>query len=296
MSNVLVIGASGFLGSHIADILSEQGHAVTLFDRTPSPWRQECQRTIIGDILDPKGIADAMTGMDVVYHLAGIADIEESASRPADTMAINVLGSANIFEACIRKGVKRVMFASTIYVYSEKGSFYRVSKQAVEAMLEEYARATGLQYTVLRYGSLYGPRSQEWNGLRRYITSALTTGKIVYRGTGRERREYIHVRDAAALSVKAMNPEYANQSLMLTGTQVLTSQELLQFIREILDNQVEIEIDSEHLSSHHYTITPFRYIPKTATKVVSTDFIDIGQGIVELVNDVAASCGVRHKG
>lgn len=287
MSNVLVVGASGFLGSHIADILTEQGHAVTLYDRTPSPWRQPGQEEVVADVLDREALSAAMAGKDVVYHLAGIADIEESSAKPQETIRINVLGSSNIFETCVAQHVKRVMFASTVYVYSDKGSFYRVSKQAVECMLEEYSRAFGLCYTTLRYGSLYGPRSQPWNGLHRYVHDALKTGRIVYHGTGAERREYIHVRDAAALSVKAMDAAYANKSLMLTGTQVLTSSELMAFIREVLGNNVEVVIDSNNLSSHHYTLTPFKYVPKTALKVVSEHFIDIGQGIIELVNDLA---------
>ncbi len=287
MSNVLVVGASGFLGSHIADILTEQGHAVTLYDRTPSPWRQAGQEEVVADVLDREALSAAMAGKDVVYHLAGIADIEESAGKPQETIRINVLGSSNIFETCVAQKVKRVMFASTVYVYSDKGSFYRVSKQAVESMLEEYSRAFGLRYTTLRYGSLYGPRSQPWNGLRRYVSAAMETGRIVYHGTGAERREYIHVRDAAALSVKAMDEAYVDKSLMLTGTQVLTSSELMLFIKEVLGKDIEIVMDSEHLSSHHYTLTPFKYVPKTALKVVSENFIDIGQGIIELVNDVA---------
>jgi UDP-glucose 4-epimerase len=182
--------------------------------------------------------------------------------------------------------VERILFASTLYVYSQQGSFYRVSKQAVELLIEAYHERFGLEYTILRYGSLYGPRAQEWNGLKRYVTQAVRQGRIDYPGTGEERREYIHVIDAARLSVEALSPDYANQRLTLTGTQILNSGELLRMIQEILGGKVEITFSPEQRNPEHYELTPYRFTPRVARKIVPNAFVDIGQGILDLVEEV----------
>lgn len=285
---VVVTGGAGFLGSHLCDALSEAGYAVTVFDRQPSPWLREGQDMVVGDILDEAVVNDTVKGARYVYHLAGIADIGEASVKPKDTLSMNVLGSANILEACAAHGVQRLLFASTVYVYSSEGGFYRVSKQAVEAMIELYQAQRGLDYTILRYGSLYGPRAQAWNGLKRYVLQAVREGRVVYHGTGEERREYIHVKDAVDLSVKVLAPDYANRCLTLTGTQVLNSAELLKMLGEVMGGKLEIVFEPHKKRSDHYSFTPYRYTPKQGSKIVPSDFIDVGQGLLDLVEEVHA--------
>ena len=78
----------------------------------------------------------AVEGKQIVFNFAGIADIGEANVRPVDTVRYNILGNINILEACLNKSVKRYIFASTVYVYSKSGGFYRCSKQACEAYIE----------------------------------------------------------------------------------------------------------------------------------------------------------------
>jgi UDP-glucose 4-epimerase len=283
---VVVIGGSGFLGSHLADALTEAGYAVSIFDVRSSPWIRPDQEMILGDIRDEKALLECITGARYVYHLAGIADIGEAARSPKATVEHNIIGSTAVLDSCLQAAVGRVLFASTLYVYSQQGSFYRVSKQAVELLIEAYQERFGLEYTILRYGSLYGPRAQEWSGLKRYVTQAVREGCIDYPGTGEERREYIHVIDAARLSVEALAADYANQCLTLTGTQILNSGELLRMIQEILGGKVEITFSPEQRNPEHYEMTPYRFTPRVARKIVPNVFVDIGQGILDLVEEV----------
>ena len=283
---VVVIGGSGFLGSHLADALTEAGYAVSIFDVRQSPWLRQDQEMILGDIRDEEALRDCIAGARYVYHLAGIADIGEAARSPRVTVEHNIIGSTAVLQSCLQAKVERILFASTLYVYSQQGSFYRVSKQAVELLIEAYHERFGLEYTILRYGSLYGPRAQEWNGLKRYVTQAVRQGRIDYPGTGEERREYIHVIDAARLSVEALSPDYANQRLTLTGTQILNSGELLRMIQEILGGKVEITFSPEQRNPEHYELTPYRFTPRVARKIVPNVFVDIGQGILGLVEEV----------
>ena len=288
----VVIGGSGFLGSHVADVLTDAGYAVTIFDLSPSAWLGENQKMFVGDILNPDQVLKAVKGADYVFHLAGIADISQAASNPKETIHTNIIGSTNVIEACCKTKVKRFFYASTLYVYSQQGSFYRVSKQAVESILEAYHDKCGLEFTILRYGSLYGPRAQDWNGLKRFVTQAIKERRIVYPGTGEERREYIHVQDAAKLSVQALSPKFANQCLTLTGTQILSTKDVMYMIREIIDREIEIEFshDDPDFAICHYSLTPYRYTPRRGNKIVPTVFIDLGQGIMDMVEEVEHEC------
>ena len=261
---VVVIGGSGFLGSHLADALTEAGYGVSIYDVRSSPWLRADQEMIVGDIQDEDALRKCIAGARYVYHLAGIADIGEAANSPRATVEQNIIGSTVVVDSCLDAEVERLLFASTLYVYSQQGSFYRVSKQAVELLIEAYHERFGLEYTVLRYGSLYGPRAQEWNGLKRYVTQAVREGRIDYPGTGEERREYIHVKDAARLSVDALAPDYANQCLTLTGTQILNSRELLNMVQEILGGKVELSFNPEQRNPEHYEMTPYRFTPRAS--------------------------------
>ena len=295
MSNkdkVVVIGGSGFLGSHLADGLSDYGYDVNVFDIITSPWLRPDQHMVTGDILDYKQVLAVVKDAKYVYHLAGVADLSQAAAHPRDTVHHNIIGSTNVIEACINQKVERFLFASTLYVYSDKGSFYRVSKQSVESILETYNEQFALEYTILRYGSLYGPRAQKWNGLKECVVQALKQGKITYPGTGEERREYIHVKDATDLSIKALLPEFANQCLTLTGTQVLSIAEVLHMIQEISGHHIEIEFSPQGSGYNlfHYSLTPYRYTPRRGKKMIPSKFIDLGQGILDMIEEVDLEC------
>lgn len=292
MSNkgkVVVFGGSGFLGSHLADGLTDAGFETVIFDRNESSWRRDEQRFVQGDILDSDAVNEAVKGARYVFHLAGIADIGEAGGNPRKTITSNIIGSTNIIEACVENGVERLMFASTVYVYSDRGSFYRVSKQATELLIETYAEEFGMEYTILRYGSLYGPRAQAWNGMSSFVTQALTENKIVYPGSGKEKREYIHVYDAIRLSLQALGKEYVNSCLILTGAQTLSTRDMLMIIKEVSGRDISLEFaeSEDHYTKAHYGLTPYRYTPKQGYKLVPSAFVDIGQGVLNLIEEIS---------
>ena len=185
-------GGAGFLGSHVCDKLSDARHKVVVFDRVVSPYLRSDQVMIEGDILDEKSVLKAVKGADAVFNFAGIADIGEANGRPADTVKYNILGNVHILGACCEAKVKRYVFASSVYVYSSSGGFYRCSKQACETYIENFKEAYGLEYTILRYGSLYGPRADHRNAIYRFVQEAMEKGSITYYGDPQALREYIH--------------------------------------------------------------------------------------------------------
>jgi len=185
----VVFGGSGFVGSHVADRLTEVGHDVIIFDLEPSPYLRPEQEMVIGNILDAKAVVQTIRGCDYVYNFAGMADLDAAATEPLTTIEQNIMGTAILLEGTLKSGAKRFIQASTIYVYSDTGGFYRCSKQAAELYIEEYNRRFGLDYTILRYGTIYGPRADSRNSIYRYLRQALDNAMIACGGEGDEPRE-----------------------------------------------------------------------------------------------------------
>ena len=282
---VLVTGGAGFLGSHVADVLTSSGHAVTILDKISSQYCQANQRMVIGDLQDRSLVESLVRDAEVIYHFAGISDIDECKEKPVETAQDNIMGTVYLLDAAVGASIRRFVFASSAYVYSDAGYFYRCSKQACEAYIETYHKLHGLEYTCLRYGSLYGLRADERNSIFKLIDSAIREKKIVYHGTGQEVREFIHVLDAAKISVRILDPEFANENINLTGPERMTYAELLAMIKEMLHNQVEIHIEPSTRDAH-YTNTPYNFSPKLGKKMIQDPHIDMGQGLLQCMADV----------
>lgn len=287
---VLISGGSGFLGSHIADALSEAGHQVVVFDRVPSPWLRKDQAMVVGDILDAEAVSKAIQGCEAVYHLAAVADISEAIQTPRRTVEVNILGTLNMLEAARLHRLKRFVFSSSIYVYSDQGSFYRSSKRACENLIHDYHEQFGLNFTVLRFGSLYGPRADRTNGVFQLLSQALANRRIDYYGTGEEVREYIHVLDAAAMSVDILSEEFANQYVHLTGRERITSRDMLNMIREIMGGDIKLDFRATSPVGH-YVQTPYSYTPKLGRRLMRSTYIDLGLGILDCLQHIDSSNG-----
>lgn len=282
MEKIIVFGGSGFLGSHVADILSEEGYHVVVFDLEQSKYIRDNQEMVIGNIKNRNQIREVVNGAKYVYHFAAIADIKEAQDNPVAAVEVNILSTTYILDACREFGVTRFIYGSTIYVYSEHGSFYRSTKQASELIIENYQKIYNLDYTILRYGSLYGPRANHFNFINKVIIQAIKEKKIVREGNGEELREYIHIKDAARASVEILSNGFVNANIMITGTKSMRIRDLLVMIKEIFNEKIEIEYTDNVLEAH-YNITPYTFKPKVAKKYQLHYYHDLGQGVLEQI-------------
>jgi UDP-glucose 4-epimerase len=287
--NILVLGGSGFLGSHTADALSKNGKKVTIIDKVNSSWLRDDQKMIVGDVMNSDLLERSMKGIDCVYYFAGIADIKEAKFNPYNTIETNIMGVTKALEAAVKSKVKRFIYASTMYVYSSHGSFYRATKQAAEIIIETYQENYGIDYVFLRYGSLYGPRSQNWNGIKGFIQQVIENGFLEYSGSGLEVREYIHVLDASNLSSKMLDEKYKNKAVTITGQQSIKVSDMFAIIFEIAGKEVNVKYLNDHKNKFHYGNTPYRYTPKTSMKVIPTEFVDFGQGLLNIFEEIHKS-------
>ena len=279
-----VFGGSGFLGSHICDKLSEAGHEVIIVDKRPSPWLRPDQKMLVGDILDEGLAREATRGADVVFNYAGVADIGEANGKPLETARVNVMGNVVLLEACRKEKIKRYVFASSLYVYGKSGGFYRCSKQACEIYIENYQLAHGLPYTILRYGSLYGPRADHKNAIERFVYEALAKGEITYYGSPGALREYVHVDDASAATLQILAPEFENQNIIISGNQPMKIEDLFRMISEMLGKDLKINYLHD-AGSGHYQITPYAFMPKVGRKLIPSLTVDLGQGILRVMEE-----------
>lgn len=283
---VVVFGGSGFLGSYVVDALMRRGHEVKVADIQSSPFIPENQ-FISCDILNAEQVANAIDNeTDVVYNLAGLANLDDAVANPVKAIELNVMGNLNVLEAARQKNVKQYVYASSAYAVNKLGSFYGISKLSSEKLIEEYNTKYGLNFTILRYGSVYSERAFENNYIFRVIQEAIQNGKIVHKGDGEEVREYIHAADAAKLSVDVIeDDQFLNEHIILTGVERFKRKELFGMIQEILNNGVEVELSASGYENHYKT-TPYSFNPTLSKKLVANPFIDMGQGILRCIEEI----------
>ena len=286
MQKALVFGGSGFIGSHVADKLAEADIQTSIFDKQASPWLRADQKMIIGDIMNLDDVTDAVSNVDIVYNFAALADLNVALNEPLLAAQVNILGNINVLEACRINKIKRFVYASTIYVQSRQGGFYRCSKQASEAFVQEYQNKFGLNYTILRFGSLYGPRADEGNSIKRIVKHAIENEYLYYTGNPEAAREYVHVDDAASASVSILEDQYKNQTITVTGHQNTKVIDLLKMLSEILgipESKIEFEC-ADH--EGHYIKTPYSYTGQKEKKFSPPLYVDLGQGLLGVVEEV----------
>ncbi len=190
MKKVTVLGGSGFLGSHLCDILSNKGYQVRIFDLKKPKKIKKNQKAYKGNILDRKKLSRAIKGSDFVFNFAGLADLDDAKKKPMETVNSNILGTLNALFICKKYNIKRFIQASSIYANSEEGGFYGRSKKAAEDYIEEYHKTYGLEYTILRFGSVYGENADKNNGILKIIKTAIKNKKLIYGGTRKAERKY----------------------------------------------------------------------------------------------------------
>ncbi|OPL18500.1 MAG: hypothetical protein AVO35_04000 [Candidatus Aegiribacteria sp. MLS_C] len=223
---VLITGGAGFIGSNIADHLLEQGFEVHSLDDLSTGFIENVSRGVTFhrmDIRSPEAHDLVVSGgFHAVCHHAAQMDVRRSVREPVFDADVNIIGTLNLLEACRKGGVQRVVYASTGgAVYGEPETIpvteehpvnpichYGVSKHAVEHYLFLYRHLYGLDYVVLRYPNVYGPRQNPCGeaGVTAIFTLAYLTGNPPrINGDGMQLRDYVHVKDIARANLMALD-------------------------------------------------------------------------------------------
>jgi len=284
---VAVFGGSGFLGTYLVNELLKRNHEVYSFD-LQAPSDDSGVKFSKLDILDRSKISEvfAANNFEMVYNLAGFANLDKAVEFPVETVQLNVMGNLYILDECKKHGVKRYVYASSAYAMSDKGTFYGISKLSSEKIIEEYGEKYKLPFTILRYGSIYSEQNFENNYIFNLVKKAIETGAINHEGDGNEIREYIHAADAAKLSADVIEKnDFSGKHLILTGVERIKRVELFNMINEILGNKIKINLTNDGYK-HHYKYTPYSFSPQESQKLTPNPYIDMGQGILNCIREV----------
>ena len=253
---VLVTGGNGFIGSHVIDKLQEKGHEVISYDLL-DPYKKGLNH-IRADILDLKGLNDSMNDIDVVYHLAAVSDVNVAYKDPVGCVNVNNLGTLNVLDAARKNDINRVIFASTIWVYSYSkeegvseetgfcvgngGHIYTSTKLAGELACVNYKEMYGQDFTILRYGIPYGPRARDNLVIPIFVRKALCKEPLTLFGDGNQHRNFIYVEDLADGNVLALKEKAKNQIYNLCGKKTTTIKEIALTIKKLLGD-VDIKFE-----------------------------------------------------
>ncbi|HET7225344.1 MAG TPA: NAD-dependent epimerase/dehydratase family protein [Candidatus Eisenbacteria bacterium] len=248
---ILVTGGAGFIGSNVADGLLARGHEVAVLDNLSTGFREFVPRGVPwfeADVLDGAALERAFQTFrpEVVCHHAAQIDVRRSVTDPVFDARVNILGGLELLRACTRHEVRKVVYASTGgAIYGEGRTLpateqhpinpeapYGASKHALEHYLYLWKLLFGLDYTVLRYPNVYGPRQNPHGeaGVNAIFIGLMLEGKRprIF-GTGEQVRDYLYVDDVVAANVLAL--DRAGGEILNLGTGVGTS--VLDIFREL---------------------------------------------------------------
>jgi nucleoside-diphosphate-sugar epimerase len=246
---VLVTGASGFVAKHVIDYLSKHGHDPVATDAvgTPNP----------GSITDKSFVFDTLAKLnfEAVVHLAGIADLRRTIEDPYLAFEVNSYGTLNILELALRKGVKRLVYASSANVYgapkknpvTEQNEFdprvpYDYSKVAGESFVIGYHRAKGLPIAITRSWLLFGEYDAPNRAVPRFIGSCLKNEPIRLFNSGKDTTAPSHSANYGKLVTKLLeNDSAVGQAFNFGGERVVTVKELAELIKRLTDSRSELQ-------------------------------------------------------
>jgi UDP-glucose 4-epimerase len=244
---ILVTGGSGFIGSHLVDKLMEKGEDVVIFDFVqPRYWKSV--KHFYGSILNLDELERAMQDVDVVYHLAAIADVKDVFEHPHYSERVNTSGTLNVLEAARKMEVDRVIYGSTDWVYQTTdvdsvdettpirtpAHLYSSTKLASEYYCQNYGDLYGVKYTILRYGIPYGPRARAGAIVPIFVDKARKGEELTIAGDGSQFRQFIYVEDLALGNVAALQKAAANKIYNIDGERPITVREVAETVMKIV--------------------------------------------------------------
>jgi len=263
MRQTLVTGGAGFIGSHIVGALLEQGASVRVLDNFSSGRRDNLSavvrphtasrlHVIEADVRDQVAVAQAVRGVDTIFHEAAFVSAAESVIKPLECFAVNVGGTAILLEEARKAGVQRVVIASSAAVYGDSDALplseemphsplspYAASKSADEVYAAMYTRAYNLQVVALRYFNVYGPRQRPDSmyaaAVPIFLSRRLERQPVTIYGDGLQTRDLIYIDDVVRANLLAADHESApGQTFNVCTGRETSIRDLLQCIDQLM--------------------------------------------------------------
>jgi UDP-glucuronate 4-epimerase len=267
--NILLTGGAGFVGSHIAEYLLDEGHRVVLVDNFDPFYPREfkeanllpirhhpCLRFVEGDICNKDSLRPLSARYDAIIHLAAKVGVRSSLADPTSYQRVNVLGTQILLELAKEWGIPRFIFASSSSVYgnnphrpwseNESVAFpvspYASSKTSSELLGHAYSHLYGIRFTALRLFSVYGTRQRPDLVIRRFTELMLAGRPIAMHGDGTASRDYTHI-DDVTLAVRAAMERHGSsfEVFNIGGNSPMTLLDVVHTLEKALGRRASIE-------------------------------------------------------
>ena len=243
----------------MVDQLLEQGHEVVTYDLEAPRYPSACQY-VRGDVRDVQRLSATLKGVEIAYHLAAEANVNRFYESPLYSNDVTAGGTLCVLEAARVAAVRRVILASTEWVYGTAKSveqqsitedfpyaqdpdhLYTSSKIAAELFCKNYRTLYGVNYTVLRYGIPFGERARQETVTPTFLLRLLRGEEIAIQGDGSQARQFIYVRDLAAGNVAALSPQAENQIFNINGRERITVRGIVSALEETLRLQAKVRL------------------------------------------------------
>lgn len=275
---VLVTGGNGLIGKAVVKALLKEGLSVRSMDLAKSNIKGV--EHFVGSILDVNNVNQAVRGRDTVIHLAAKLGVKRTETHRLETLNLNIQGTVNILEACIKNDTEKVIFTSSSEVYGDQNvelisetchrnpkSIYGVTKLAAEEYMQAYKSYYGLDYTILRYFNVYGPGQVAEFVIPRFIKAVMNNKPPIVYGDGSQIRSFCYVDDIARGTVLALLSKKANSEVFNLGNDK-DKITLLQAAMKV------IEISGKNLTPR---LVPFNEADRTAERDINKRIPDISK-------------------
>ena len=266
MADYLVTGAAGFIGSRVAEMLIDQGHAVTgvdnmndAYDVRMKEYRLRKLQALPGFVFKKLDIADRtavenLPAFEAVINLAARAGVRASVANPWIFLETNVNGTLNLLDHCRRMGIRKFILASTSSIYGAGATLptpetansdrplqpYAASKKAAEALSHSYHFLYGIDVSVLRYFTVYGPAGRPEMSMFRFVKWIFEGQTVQLFGTGEQSRGYTYLDDIAHGTIAALKP-LGYEIINLGGHEIITMNGLISKLEELIGRKAVVE-------------------------------------------------------
>ena len=255
---IIVAGGSGFIGSHVVDVLLEQGQDVLIYDLEAPRLKQSCA-FVRGDTRDLDRMVQLFNNGDIVYMIAAEANVNRFFESPLFSNDVTSNATLSVLEAARRTGVARVLLASTEWVYgsiAESGEekiteetpytvnpdhVYTSSKIAAELFCKNYRQLYGVNFTIMRYGIPFGERARPETVTPIFIRRIMRDEPITIHGDGSQTRQFIYVKDLARGNAACLQISAENEVFNLNGQRRISVIQIVRTLEGILEKKASIK-------------------------------------------------------